>query len=797
MQPPFRWMQGMGLTPVSESPVRVVGIDLGTTVSTLTEIVWDPSSGEPPVATLREIPQKLWGGGEKSFDLVPSEVAIIDNETFIGTGAARLWSNPQAQLQPGKTSWAKTKNFIGTRKTYPAAPEGFQTPKDIAAVVLRFLNEAALLDDPMPIARVVVTVPASFQLTQRQDTLDAAAQAGLALLPGDLLDEPVAAFLDYMVQFTGDITQGKTTQRILVVDFGGGTCDVALLQLKKQPDGGFLLSRKGVSRFHRIGGSDIDDVIAHDILFPQFLEQNGLDALEFKYAEKSRSILPRLARTAESLKKKLSDAINHKMALGNFDPDVDDLQVSLPAPVQIQTGNAEHPVLSLATPTLSLRELRQATAAFLSPTAVAPKESEYTLATSIFAPIYDVLHRAEWTREHIDQVLIVGGSSLYFGVPHAIKSYFSNSTILTYGDDLDFQRCVGRGAAYQALLLAIYGESPLRAAVAEELTISTNAGPVVIAPANSPLPFPGTDGWHEVSGLKIASGSAESPTSLMVSLKSGNRNLHSQPFEIPPPVATGTPITLSVRIDENQRLELRFKVDSLPPTTGEFVLDNPFSVVANPNQTRDEIAQLEEQVPAAAAETQRRLIRKLAELHKSLGEYERARHYYEGLVTLASTKAERSSDLNALAIICGLLRDHEQEMAHYRQAIEAGASGAPVFNLALSLHTAGRNREALEIVDTQIDQGAARPSDWSLRADINQALGNDAEALVDARECVARCPNVKDLNRFQLNWLMSAAQMLGDENLVAEILKVLNETPDGAGVSIEPISGPQLPDWDA
>ena len=784
----------MGLEPISTEPVRVVGIDLGTTISTLTEIVWDPESGEPPVATLREIPQMLLGGGEKAFDLVPSEVALINGEMFVGTGAARMWSNPEVELRPGINSWSKTKNYIGTRKTYPTAPEGYRTPREIAAVILRFLNEAALLDDPMPISRVVVTVPASFQLTQRQDTLDAADQAGLTLRPGDLLDEPVAAFLDYMVQFTGDISQGKNTQRVMVVDFGGGTCDVALLQLRKQADGGFLLARKGVSRFHRIGGSDIDDVIAHDILYPQFLEQNGLDALEFKYAEKSRSILPRLARTAEALKKKLSDAVNHKISLGNFDPDVDDVEVSLPAPVHIRTGNPDLPVLSLTSPSLSLREIREATGPFLSPTAVGTKEGEYTLATSIFAPIYDVLQRAEWTREHVDQVLIVGGSSLYFGVPHAIKSYFSNSTILTYGDALDFQRCVGRGAAYQALLLAVYGESPLRAAVAEDLTIATNAGPVTIAAANSPLPFPNS-GWHEVSGLKIAQGSQESPTELMVSLKSGTRDLHSQPFDIPPPVASGTPIALSVRIDENQRLELKFNIDTLPPTSGEFVLDNPFSVVANPNQARDEIAELEEKVPGSAEQDQRKLIRKLAELHKSLGEYERARHYYEGLLMSPASNAEREADLNSAAIVCGLLRDHEQEMAYYTEAINAGAAGAPVFNLALSLHTAGRNMEALEILDAQVDRGAARPSDFSLRADVHQALGSRADALRDAQECVSRCPDLEELNNFQLAWLLSAAKMLGDDDLVAEILKHMNRQPQGISVEVEPLLGPQLPDW--
>jgi Molecular chaperone len=79
------------------------------------------------------------------------------------------------------------------------APEGFRSAAEIAGKVLAFLKAAAQESNSIPPTRTVVTVPASFQVAQRRDTLRAAEMAGLKIAGGDLLDEPVAAFLDYLI----------------------------------------------------------------------------------------------------------------------------------------------------------------------------------------------------------------------------------------------------------------------------------------------------------------------------------------------------------------------------------------------------------------------------------------------------------------------------------------------------------------------------------------------------------------------------------------------------------------------
>ena len=95
--------------------------------------------------------------------------------------------------------------------------------------MIEFLIDAA--GEPKPNA-VVVTVPASFQVAQRKATIKAASQAGLRLDNGDLFDEPVAAYVDYFAFPLNDRSEIEFgSGRLLVFDYGGGTCDMALFKL--------------------------------------------------------------------------------------------------------------------------------------------------------------------------------------------------------------------------------------------------------------------------------------------------------------------------------------------------------------------------------------------------------------------------------------------------------------------------------------------------------------------------------------------------------------------------------------
>lgn len=121
------------------------GIDLGTTNSTVAEIVWQP--GGKPSCRILEIDQATQQG-QYTSPLIPSVVAILpDDQVWVGEGAKRLRTRPQeAGLLFEKNLFYETKNDMGLRKTYYRAPEPFNHASKIAGHILRFLKDSAERD---------------------------------------------------------------------------------------------------------------------------------------------------------------------------------------------------------------------------------------------------------------------------------------------------------------------------------------------------------------------------------------------------------------------------------------------------------------------------------------------------------------------------------------------------------------------------------------------------------------------------------------------------------------------------
>ena len=188
-------------------PVRALGIDLGTTNSTVAETIWRPTDQAIQVRCLEVDQETLFG--TYTHLLVPSAVAIHDGNIIVGEGAKRLLARAaELGLERDRTLFLECKNDIGVQRTYHKAPDGFRSAAEISGRVLAFLKEAASAQDATPVKRTVVTVPASFQAAQRLDTVKAASLAEIVISGGDLLDEPVAAFLDYLMSHPGEIAEG-------------------------------------------------------------------------------------------------------------------------------------------------------------------------------------------------------------------------------------------------------------------------------------------------------------------------------------------------------------------------------------------------------------------------------------------------------------------------------------------------------------------------------------------------------------------------------------------------------------
>jgi molecular chaperone DnaK (HSP70) len=195
------------------------GIDLGTSNSSICFI--NPSARHPlPYVHVEPvmIPK------EESDDYSPRLPSILyTTGTMVKSGFQALSTWKKGRLW--ETMFASAKSDLGAHRFYEdSLNDDLDTPVKVQAEILRRLVLVARErtgEDPRK-SRVVITVPASFEMGQRKDTLNAAELAGLNVGDGDLMDEPNAAFLDLVNSQAIDRLDLSEAKNLLVFDFGGG-----------------------------------------------------------------------------------------------------------------------------------------------------------------------------------------------------------------------------------------------------------------------------------------------------------------------------------------------------------------------------------------------------------------------------------------------------------------------------------------------------------------------------------------------------------------------------------------------
>jgi molecular chaperone DnaK (HSP70) len=747
---------------VPTQPSRVVGIDLGTTNSTIAEILWRVGEKVPEVRCLEvEQPTRQ---GPYTDTLVPSVVALHEGQLYVGEGAKDLRARiGDFGLEQSKNIFWDCKNDIGIRRTYHKAPPAFQAAKAIGGHLVKFLVDAALADDATPITSAVVTVPASFQAAQRQDTTEAAGLGGLTLEEGALLDEPVAAFIDFLVSHGAHAFGDQSEAKVLAVfDFGGGTCDVALFELLPSQPGRMLqIAPLTVSRYHRLGGGDIDRTIVVDVLLPQLTEQNGLSAHDLDFTAKDKFVIPALLGVAESLKIGLCREVARLKRFGRYTDEARAVLVQK-NPSFYTITLPERPALKLQSPRLSAVQFDAVLKSFLDRDLLYARETDYGLTCSIFAPLQDALDRAGLGADEVDLCLLVGGSTLIPQIPEAVAEFFPKARQLRF-DDADLtQTAVARGAAWQALSLALYGRGIVQPVASDDISIQTRGGPVRLIESGTPLPYPVDWGWAEINRLVVPQSSLAESVAVRVELRdSHDAILSSRIWEIDPPVNQGDALLLRYRMDGNQVLHLNLSLVDDPGRECQFRVENPLTNVVNPNAKRDRIAELEERIRTKAipGAKQRATVEEIALLYADLGQRERALGLLSGLL-------KRGPDLNILnrmGIICGELGDFERQERFYREAAKVSNSGIPLFNLALSQKRQGRLQEAMGTIDEAIARDRDPPY-LILKASLADALKQPNPRDILLRQAFDAFDPLRTLDDWSLGWYRTGAQIGGDSD---------------------------------
>src|SRR5271154_3673672 len=281
---------------------KIIGIDLGTTNSVVAVMEGKEAKVIP---------------NQEGNRLTPSVVAFNDKgETLVGEPAKR-----QAVTNSRRTIYS-IKRFMGRRHSEVASEEklvpykvvgganelvkvdidGKQyTPPEISALILRKLKEAAETYLGHTVRKAVIPVPAYFNDSQRQATIDSAQIAGFETeweiedpetkkktkQRMRIINEPTAASLAYGLD-------KKKNEKIAVFDLGGGTFDISVLDVG---DGVFEV--KATNGDTHLGGDDFDQVLI-DHVADEFKKTHGIDL------RKDPMALQRLKEACEQAKKDLS-----------------------------------------------------------------------------------------------------------------------------------------------------------------------------------------------------------------------------------------------------------------------------------------------------------------------------------------------------------------------------------------------------------------------------------------------------------------------------------------------------------
>ncbi len=392
-----------------------VGIDLGTTnsaiaVKRLTATLLRNREGqELTPSCVTALPDGTFAVGRAARDLLKQypQDTVVSAKRFMG----RRLSDPDVQkaIKGHRYGYQLQADVADADKLLiPLRGQGY-TPEAIAAMVLRKVVADGAVDLGAAISQVVVTVPAYFSDRQKHATRAACDQAGLTLLR--LLPEPTAAAIAFGLEDMAP-TDAKT---VMVFDLGGGTFDISILSIA---GGQFMEITKGGDMW--LGGDDIDQMIV-DHVYSETAKTLGGAAVAELVAALSASdrarFVAEMKESCERAKIDLSQAdsavIEHFGTLRNAKGKLIDIDVTL----------SRHQLDAI----------------------LAPLVSRLTTITE------GILQEIAFEPDLIDQVLMVGGSSMIPVIQEALRAKFGAAKVHVHPRPMF---AIAEGAAIMAHRLA-------------------------------------------------------------------------------------------------------------------------------------------------------------------------------------------------------------------------------------------------------------------------------------------------------------------------------------------------------
>ena len=379
-----------------------IGLDLGTTFSCIgvykdgkVEIIPNKKDEKTtPSIVIIDPNSDVLVGEDTEENLVKNyNTCIYEIKRFIGRKFSDKEVKQELEKLPYKIIGAQDDDSPIIQVINNGIPITYN-PVEISSFIIKKMVQTAEKYINKRVTKLVITVPAYFSDSQRKLTKQAAELVGLHVLR--VINEPTAAALAY-----GFDKDQALNEKILVFDLGGGTFDVSILSIHKDENNSErkVFQVLGTSGDTQLGGEDFDNKLVEFCLDQQSNKEKIM---------KDKQCLKKLKINCESIKKKLSYSDEQTLFIEKFFEN-EDLKIT------IKREEFEDKCNDL------FRRLEKS--------------------------LDDALINAKLTKNEINQIILIGGSTRIPKVKQIVKDYFPNCKI---NDSINPDEAVAIGATIEA-----------------------------------------------------------------------------------------------------------------------------------------------------------------------------------------------------------------------------------------------------------------------------------------------------------------------------------------------------------